>query len=318
MSYLTGKFYGVEKIGQNLLINQLENNLKAFLQWGFLNAGGFVNIERSNNNLFNNAPYRLYPVEDPNYNNGQIWQTLRKDWIYESGIVVDGNSPVSISGIYIANTFYPLNTTGSYAYTLDYKNSRLIFNTKVATNLNISMNYSYRWVQIYNYTDADWWQELQYANDSSDHITRSSSGDFVINSKHRVQMPSIVIETVPRGSARPFRLGDKSLVMEQDLILHILADNPHDRNNIVDIIRLQQDKIMPFFDLDKVVKNNKYPFNFDGSLNNSRVQYDYLLNNNDYVWNTCRYKNMVVSEVETINPDLYESNIRITAEIIVV
>jgi len=39
---------------------------------------------------------------------------------------------------------------------------------------------------------------------------------------------------------------------------------------------------------------------------------------NNYTWNTCRLKNMVLSEVESVNADLFECNIRTTAEIIVV
>jgi hypothetical protein len=37
-------FQNVESLGQYLLYTQLEHNIKHFLDWGFLNIGGFVNI----------------------------------------------------------------------------------------------------------------------------------------------------------------------------------------------------------------------------------------------------------------------------------
>lgn len=316
---LTGKFYGVDNIGQNFLINQLEINMKSFLDWGFLSAGGFINVNRSINNVYGSPIYRLYSVEDPNFNNGQIWQTMRKDWVYESGISVNGASPIPISGLYIGNTYYDSSTTGSYSYKIDYANSRIIFNNKIATNSVITMNYSYRWIQVYNLKDAAlWWQQLQYSSDSnSTHFAQKNNGDFVIDPKYRVQMPAIVIETVPRGTARPFRLGDKSLRIDQDLIFHVLAQNINERNNIIDIIRLQQDKVLPFYNVDKVVENNAYPFNFDGSLNDNRIQYNGLINSDEYIWRTCRLKDMIVSEVESIS-QLFEAKIRTTVEIILI
>lgn len=312
-------FYGVKKVGQNFLINQLEINMKSFLEWGFLNAGGFVNVHRSIQNVHANSLFKLYPIEDPNFNNGQIWQTAHKGWVYESGIVNDGVSPIPISGIYIGNDFYDTNTTGDYQYSVDYKNSRIIFNKKLSTRSNITMSHSYKWVQIYNYTDAKWWQQLQYNTDSnSTHLNQTDKGDFYLSAKNRVQLPAIIIETVARGTADPFQLGDKSLRITQDFLFHIVADNYDDRNNLIDILRLQEDKVLTFYDVDKVVKNQIHPINYDGTLNPNRVNYDLIVGDSSYTWRTCRLKDMIVSEVQSVNSELYEANIRTSAEIIIV
>jgi hypothetical protein len=312
-------FYGVDKIGQNFLINQLESNIKSFLEWNFLNTGGFVNVYRSSSNVHSAPLFKLYTVDEPNFNTGQIWRPARKDWVYESGVDVDGVSPIAISGIYIDNTFYDPSTSGQYQYKIDYKNSRIIFTNRQSTSLNVSMNYSYKWVQTYNYGDAGWWQEIQYnTNNNVAHQTQRNNGDFTLPFTHRVQFPAIVIETVARGTSDPFRLGDKSMRVHQDFLFHVIADNYVDRNNLIDILRLQEDKVLLLYDLNKIVDNNGYPFNFDGTLNTDRIQYDTLISNSSYVWNTCRLENMVVSEVESINADLFEANIRTTAEIIIV
>jgi len=312
-------FYGVNNIGESRLISQLEINMKSFLDWGFLNAGGFVNIHRPIKNIHSNPLYKLYTVNDPNFKSGQIWQPARKDWVYETGVSDEYHVPLPISGIYINNTFYDPSTAGTYAYTIDYKNSRIIFTNKQSTSLNIEMSYSYRWVQVYNFADATWWQQLQYnTNNNEAHQKTKDKGDFTIPAHQRVQMPAVVIETVARGTSEPFRLGDKSQRISQDFLFHIVANNYTDRNNILDILRLQEDKVLSFYDIDKVVKNEKYWLNFDGTLNPNRLQYDQLYGDTTYLWNTCRLKNMVISEVESFSPDLFEANIRVTAEIIIV
>ena len=46
MTYLPSYdvFNGVSKLGDNLLIDELEENIKAYLDWGFLNIGGYINV----------------------------------------------------------------------------------------------------------------------------------------------------------------------------------------------------------------------------------------------------------------------------------
>lgn len=313
--HIDEKFSGITRIGENLLISHLENNLKSFLDWGFLNIGGFINVVKPEANLYNNEPYNLAVVDDPNFDSGCVWQPMRKDWVWESGISIGGTTPVLISGVTINNSFYNLTNT-TYPYIVDYTNSRIIFEESINPE-SLTMNFSYRWVQVYKFNDANWWQEIQYNTDANtSHFEQSSDGDFSIFSVNRVQLPTIVIETVPRGISRPYQLGNKSLIVEQDVILHILAKNRFDRNNLIDIIRLQQDKVIWLYDTNKVVNGEAYSFNFNGSLNSNRIQYDQLVKDPNYQWRTCRLKNIIVSEVESFSTTLSEAKIRLTAEII--
>ena len=134
------KFYGVNNIGQTFLINQLEQNMKSYLDNGFLKAGGFVNIHKPVKNIHSNGLYKLYTVNDANFKTGQIWQPARKDWVFETGVNESFHAPLAISGVYINNVFHNINTTGNYAYTVDYKNSRIVFAKKQATSLNVEMS----------------------------------------------------------------------------------------------------------------------------------------------------------------------------------
>ena len=315
-NYINEKFTGVSTINDNMLISQLENNMKSFLDWGFVNIGGFINVIKPEANLYDNTPYQLIVVEDPNYTNGQIWQSTRKDWIWESGIVHNGYSPVSISGVVINGTNYALDNT-TYKYYVDYNLSRIVFNSAIPTNSALSMNYSYRWVQVYKFDDANWWQEIQYNTDANKlHFENMNAGDFTMFSMNRIQLPAIIIETVPRSMSRPYRLGDKSLIVEQDLLLHVLAANRAERNNLIDIIRIQQDKVIWAYDTNKVVNNEVFPLSFNGSLNPNRKQYSELIRDVNYQWKTCMLQNIVISEVESFSQALSEATIRLTAEII--
>ena len=328
------KFYlASNNAGLNFVSNQLEYNLAAFIDYGILYAGGFINVQANvgNTNVHGAEPDRLYPVNDPNYKNGQVWQTMRKNWVYETGIggagLYDGaysshgnTTPYTITGIILNETGKISNTAvGTYAHEKDYKNGRIIFDTKIPTTTKLRLSYAYKWVQVYTYADAEWWQELQYATDenTSDHKTRDK-GDFFVDPKNRVQLPAVVLEIVPRSSSSPYRLGDKSMVLDQDILIHIVADNYYDRNNITDMIRMQEDRVIKMYDINTVAKSGVYTYDIDGTLNSTRKDYSELVNLDDYFYNTCRLKNMVVSSVESPNPDLFESTIRTTAEIIIV
>ena len=319
--------------GLNFVSNQLEYNLAAFIDYCILYAGGFINVKANvgNTNVHGIQHDKLYPVNDPNYKDGQVWQTMRKNWVYESGIGGAGlysggysshgnTSPYTITGIILDETGKISNTAvGTYSHVKDYKNGRIIFNTKISTNTSLRLSYAYKWVQVYTYADAEWWQELQYATDENGkHHKTKDKGDFFVDPKNRVQLPAVVLEIVPRSSSTPYRMGDQSMVLDQDVLIHIVADNYYDRNNITDMIRLQEDRVIKMYDINTVAKSGAYTYNIDGTLNSLRKDYSELVNDNTYFYNTCRLKNMVVSTVESPNPDLFESTIRTTAEIIIV
>lgn len=303
------KFTGVSSINDYLLLSNVENNLKTFLDWGFLNIGGFINVG-STANTYNDNPNKLALVQDPNYTDGQIWQTKYHDWVYDS-ITFGSSSPTIPSTV---------NVDGSPAsasdYTLDFVNSRVIFNTAISTSSNVTMNYSYRWIQVHKASsNLVWWKQFQtdVVNDSTQF--NQNTGEYAIFAQNRVQLPCIIIEPVAKGTSEPYRLGDKSLVVDQDIILNIVTNSAAHRNSIVDILRLQEDKVIWLYDTNKLVTDGVLPYNFDGSLNGSRIAYDIMMDDEDYQWKTCRLKDFVVSDVESAY-FFEEAKVRITAEII--
>lgn len=304
------KFTGVSSINDYLLISNLENNIQSFLDWGFLNIGGFINVNSSATD-YSNSPNKLAIVNDPNYTAGQVWQTRFSNWVWENGISFGSSSPTQITSISVNGT--PVNSSN---YILDYANSRVIFNTAIPTNSIVTMSYSYKLVQIHKLSDdLIWWKQFQSDVANATAQFDANTGEYAIFNQYRVQLPCVIIQTVPRGESSPYQLGDKSLRTFQDIILHIISNNVGHRNSILDIIRLQEDKVIWLYNTSTIIQNNIVPFNFNGSLNTNRLNYGQIVNHNTYRWKTCHLQNFVISEVES-RYYFYEAKLRLTAEII--
>lgn len=312
-------FIGVQSLGQSLLINELINNYKSFLDWGFLNIGGFTNVSIPTANISNFNLHILKPTKDPNYPANTVWQTPRKDWVYESGISYSGIQPNNFSGVYIGSSFYPAPTgTSSLGYKIDYPDGRIVFNQPVPSGSSVSASYSYKNIQIYKMEEFPYWKEIQQAVlENKTGFNLSDKGEFSISAEKRIQLPAVIIEAVARSSSKPLQLGDISQIVEQDLLFHILSDNPRDKNNIIDILRLQKDRMLFLYNTDNVVKSGLYPLNYDGSKNINGQNYDIIVNDPTYQWTKCRIKDVTVSDINFINIRLYGAIIRITNEVLV-
>lgn len=311
-------FMMVENIGSTQLINEIENNWKSFLDWGFLNAGGFVNVKRPTKNISNFDLHILKPTIEKNRQPNTVWQAPRKDWVHETGVVYNGISPINVSGVYINNTFYPgPNGNSSVGYSINYPEGKIIFNQPLPATSIVEVEYSYKSVQIYKTEEFPYWREIQFRSlENKLGLSLSNKGDFSIGSEHRVQLPAIVIETVPPNNAKPFRLGDKSLIIDQAILLHVLSDNRTDRNNIIDIIRLQEDRHIWFYNTNTLVTDQVYELNYNGSKNPLAKNYLSIVNDPRYRWLKCRLVDINISEITFTNINMYGSIIRVTNEIV--
>lgn len=308
--YSDDKFNNVEKINEYFLGTQLEHNLQRFLEWGFVNIGGFTNITRSVMDLGgSNASNLKNNNNDPSFPPNTVWETNKKQWIHESGIFYKDFSPINISGVYINGSFLPSPSgSGNYGYRLDYDNGRVIFNSGIPSNSNVQMDYSFHNIQIYRGQDClDEWRILQ---------ENTLNPSEKVNPVTRIQMPCIIIEQASPSNFKPYELGSFRYWANQDIMLHIYSNNYVEKNNIVDIIKLQQEKLLLLFDLNKVIKNNVGPFNYNKSLNPNRKNYQYLVNDPLYFWRPSYIKNVAVMNQDSLNSDIFYSTARLTIEIV--
>jgi len=312
-------FHNVQSLNDTFYISSVEENLKSFLDFGFLNIGGFINVNIPTSGLYSNSFHVLKNTTDPGYTGNKVWQTPKKNWVWESGISYNGSSPKNISGVIVNGVGYPAPTgSGSVTYSLDYENGRVVFNSSLTTASSVQMAYSYRWCNVLKSSDNNGWQYLQQLSyQPSNSMNTNNKGDNAILANHRLQMPAIVIETTAKNNDIPYELGSLLSYRQQDILLHIYTENINDLNNIMDIIRYQKEKTIQLYDIKKVVNSGVYGLNANGSKNSNGLNYSQLINNNTFHWNKMYIKDISFLDIQKNNTsNNFWCIIRLTSEII--
>ena len=313
------KLHGITSLQDNTIIPTVEENIKSFLDYGLLHIGGFVNVKIPTSGLYKTTFHTLKPSKDPSYISNTVWQTPKKDWIWESGINYNNTQPIQISGVKVANVFYPAPSgSGSVEYRLDYENGQVIFSKALNASTKVEMEHSYRWCQTIK-SNHNMWNTIQlmtYKPDSQ--IAQADKGNYATSASHRLQLPAIVIETVSRNANLPYELGSLTSYRQQDILLHLYAENYHDCTTLMDILRLQKDKTVLLYDLKKVINNNRYGLNSNGSKNINGLNYGQIISNTDLIWNRLYIKDVNFLDIQkNTSSTMFWCITRLTVEVIV-
>lgn len=327
MSYLPSYsvFHGVSKLGDSLLLDELEENMKAYLDWGFLNIGGYVNVNVPTTGLYGGTFHDLRTVETPGYKIGQVWQGAKKDWVWQSGFYyndgyLDNNTANTISGVTIGNNFIAGPTgVAATGYHINYPLGQVIFDKPIPKTSKVQVNHAYRWCQVYKSSTDPHWKELQELTYQPASSTKPiNQGDYSTSANHRVQMPAIIIEPIARSYSKGFQLGARDFMVEQDILLHVFTENGSDKNKITDIIRLQKEATINMYDIGKVVNSGVYPLDYKGSINPDGSPYHILSSgDNPYYWNSFFVKDINIMDMESRNKSIYWCTIRLTTETLI-
>jgi hypothetical protein len=311
------KFNKVSHIGNTLLSSEIENNLKWFLDWGFLGIGAWSNVTMPTSGAFGGTFDTLRLVADPSYTNGQVWEGARKDWVWETGSSYEGYDPIQISGVYVNGV---LKGTGdaTYGHHYNYPLGRVVFDTALESTDTVKVEYSYRNVQVYVADEAPWWDELQYNSLRVDDSTysMSGSGSWGILANHRVQMPAIVLEVVPRRRYTPYQLGDTSQIVRQDVVFHIVGENRWWRNQLVDVLSYQMDSQIWLFKTDTLIDSGVYPLDYRGMKVSSPLNYDDIVETPEYRSYLTRITDVNITEMESYDSRLHEATVRASLELV--
>lgn len=301
------RFQHISSYTNQLILNSLEVNLKMFLDHAFLSIGSWSDVDINQTNLLTSSISKLEVDEDPSFKRGQSWVSAKKDWVYDTSIEYNEKNPITIDSVQVNNS--TINT----GYYIDYINGRIIFSQPKSPQSNIKVSYSYANIQTHRSSDCLWWKIVESGIIEPKDMKSTGYNQWTIGPYHKIQMPCIVIDAVPRARSLPYELGSKSLKIEQDVLFNVLAENKNDRNQLIDIIRLQQDNTIWLFDTNKAAQDNRLPLDHKGSKNPNGLTYLELIN--EYKWAKTHITNVTLSEIMSIN-GIYEGIARATFEII--
>lgn len=252
----------------------------------FLRSGGFTSVASGAQfydggvmSLFlpdTTSDDTLFGVED-----GKIFQSPMREFIYESGVVLDGTNvtapPTVMSGVYVEGAFRP-TTDSEFGHTIDFINGRIIFDTAQSLDLQVHADFAYREVRVgfehnFNQQYRQGYLESKYTTNPG------TSNQLVYPSGQAYPFPAVFIE-VDERKTRGYELGNRSLIMTDSVKMHIWALNDMQRDNIFDIITAQVRKQLPLIDF------NMAPLPLSGiynTLSNEYIPYQLLLRNNEAI-----------------------------------
>ncbi len=313
------KFKAITNINETLLTEEIEYNLKEFTRWGLLYIGGWQNVEIPSSGYYGGTYHELTAIEDAQYDDLQVWETPRKDLVYETDINnpdLNNQEPISISGVWVNGAFYG-SGHATYGHYIDYPNGHVVFNTALEEGDTVEMNYSYRTISVEIADNSPLWKEIQYGslNVEDSHKSDKDKGEWTaIPALRRQQLPAVIIEAVPRGTNEGWQLGSQAMEVARDVLFHIVADNRGMRNKLCDTIALEENQTIWLFDSDELVSSNDWPIDYRGAKNPSGLTYPNLIEL--HKWLRMRFDKTYLSQMESLNPNLHYGNVRVTTKTI--
>lgn len=313
---------GVDHYGDDGLRTSLEVNLKHFLDWAFLRIGAWDNVDIPTSGVYGGTFHQLRSASDIAYTSGQIWESVRKDWVFETGVdYVDStggtHNPNTVS-VYVTGGLVETDTTG-YEHHIDYPLGRVIFDVAIATGTDVTASYAFRNVQVYRSDDAPWLMEMQQDSLRPDRTNWTDfhnvdKGEWAVGPHQRIQLPAIVIEAGPRRSADPYEMGSTAKWVDQDILFHVISENKFERNNIVDILANQEGNTLYLYKPHDVADSGFFPLDFQGMVVDNPRMYPNVVDTS--LWKKCWVTQTAVSSVDTRSPFIHMGIVRTTFQVI--
>jgi len=295
--------------------NILLDNFVSFYDWGLLDRGSFYNIRIPQSGIHGGDRHKLRLVDDPNYNDGQVWEGYRQNWVWETGVDATSQQPIQISGVYVNNTFY---ATGNITnpYYIDYTNGRVVFDSGISTSSNVRLEYSHKWVQVVPAEGISWFRQIQRRSfRNEDGFQVQNSGGWAILGQSRVQLPAIAIEVIPAKSLEGYQLGGGQWI-NNDIVFYTITENHWECANLMDIILYQNDRTIHLFNPTDAGMSGVLPLNYRNELTQNalpRGLYPNLVDN--FYYRKCWIYDSKAQDITQLSPELYIGSIRCTTQV---
>lgn len=314
---------GVSSIGYATTNNLLQDSLIEYFDYALLDKGNYFNVTKGET-AFNGSDYsRLRLSSHDQYASGQVWEGFRSNWVWQSGINPSGHEPPivgdniafqGISGVYVDDEFHPTSGVGPFSHHVDYFNGRVIFDSSIDTSSVVQAEFSYKYINVVYANSVPWLREVQTRTryPTSDFLD-TSKGKWDIPPEARLQLPAIAIEIAPQRKFKGYQLGGGQWIYT-DIIFHCIAEDEYTRNQLIDIVSLQNDKTLYLLNLNQMSDADDYPLDYRGVPVSGAKTYPELIE--QYGTNKVRVINTVVEEMIMLKADVFGGIVKTTAELI--
>lgn len=267
---------GFESFNSVDITNKIQQTMIMFFDWGFLNKGAFTNISLNHTDINGNNHSTLRRVNEPNYANGRVWETFHQNLVWESGLATNAQ-PIAISGVYVNGVFKAPNAAGFEHY-VDYNRGRVIFNSAIAVNSTVKMEYSYKTILFDKLSALPDMSHIQTEPYNFNGFNSVSSG--VWSNLLRKQTTLVAVEASPNVYYKPHSLGTGANYVYTDVLMHIFDTSDVTTSKLASFISLQKDKTIYSLDIDLMVASGAFPLDYRGAKSNNPKTYADLVNGN--------------------------------------
>jgi hypothetical protein len=310
---------GFNSIFDSTLSNDIQDGLVEYFDWALLEKGNYFNCTLSELAPNGEDYSKLRLTSHEYYNSGQVWEGFRKNWIWQSGvsyspapIVGSNNEKPGISGVYIDSVFEPTSGVGAYAHHIDYFNGRVVFDTAIPTGTTVQVEHSYKHINVIYANNVPWLKEIQTKTlQPTSSFFDTNKGVWNIPPESRLQLPAIAIEIVPSRQFKGYQLGGGQWVFT-DVLFHCLAEDEVTRNQLVDIVSLQNDKNIYLFDSNQINTSGDFPLDYKGTPVPSALRYPDLVEKHN--GGNLRLTKASVQEMVMVNTNIFGGIVRMTTE----
>lgn len=282
------------------LTDQLQYNIKWFLDWGLLNHGAYNIYEYDSESWYSDDESKLHIVSDERYEYGRVWEGVGREWVWESGVSLGSGAinPFRVSGVYIDSDFYPITETGINQHHIDYLHGRLIFDEPKNSDDDIRVEYTSRSVYV-GFADEPEFRKLML--NAIEEFLTDAVASGIPSKEHQIWLPSIFIE-ISTGEQRGLQLGGGQ-IKTRYVIFHIFADNPQDRNLLMDWIDYQSRTTFWMADLNNIT----FPFDVYGDVVDGTT--NWLMMVSAHPWKRLRVMDSTSATINSLNSQLFRARV---------
>lgn len=271
--------------------NELEYNLKLWLDYSFLSIGAWQNVNTGEENC--GADYSVvYPVESAADTGLYLYGVNRKGLVWESVTVDSGSTqPVTIyeDGVDV--------TTG-----LDIHYDLGTFSSSQEYTGQMVASYSYRTINTYVSSTANWWTQI-----ITNQIDINEDVIWGVFKKHGITLPSIVISCTDYGKSRAIQLGTNAKYIERAVDLFVITKSKLEKNKLVSILMAQKYNTFGMFNTDTA----EFPIGCGGVKINNNTYQDLVTN---FGWKCVTINDVSAASIDSPCEGLHLSRVRFYLE----